>query len=199
MSLQLLRFGTKLDLFATTRVPPRLHVLHQRPQVHSVGVVPDDRSARSSLLSARVTAGIILVRYTLVLKSTEERLFRWKRSVVELVQTVHVLVREMSFRDVASVRLQVFVEAEPRSDVMCHVQECQFTHRHAHELVVSLDDEKQPGIKVKRGTVRVTAQRFGDSGVFVVQMLEYRRLRVVHSSGTDLAYTARAYALVSLQ
>ena len=51
LSVQLRRFGSELVFLASTHVPPRRHVLHQRPQVQSVGVVTADRSTRSSGLS----------------------------------------------------------------------------------------------------------------------------------------------------
>ena len=57
-------------------------------------------------------------------------------------KTVHVLVREMTFRDLASVRFQILVVAEPRGNVIGHVQEFQLIHGQAHERVVSFDDEK---------------------------------------------------------
>ena len=48
LTVQLCRLGSKVILFPSSRVPSRRHVLHERSQVQSVGIVPDDRSARSS-------------------------------------------------------------------------------------------------------------------------------------------------------
>ena len=48
LPVQLRQFGSELVLFASTLVPSRRHVFHQRPQVQSVGIVTDDRSTRSS-------------------------------------------------------------------------------------------------------------------------------------------------------
>ena len=36
----------ELPFLSTTRVPARRHVLHQRPQVQSIGIVPHNRSTR---------------------------------------------------------------------------------------------------------------------------------------------------------
>ena len=78
--------------------------------------------SRHAVLAPRLFATtVILVGNTFVLQSSEEGLFQWKRGVIELLQTVHVLVREISFHDLASVRFEVLVVAEPRCDVIGHV------------------------------------------------------------------------------
>ena len=68
-----------------------------------------------------VKTGVILVGNILVLYSTEECLFQWKSGVVEPLQTFHVLVREMIFRNLASIRFQILVVAEPRGYVIGHI------------------------------------------------------------------------------
>ena len=54
LSLQLRRFWPERILLPSSRVPSHRHVLHQRPQVQSVGIIPDYRSTRSSGLSVLV-------------------------------------------------------------------------------------------------------------------------------------------------
>ena len=54
LTVQLCRLGSKVILFPSSRVPSRRHVLHERPQVQSVGIVAGDRSTRTSGLSVLV-------------------------------------------------------------------------------------------------------------------------------------------------
>ena len=46
LSERLCLLRTELLFLSTTRVPSRRHVMHQRPQVLSVGFVPNNRSTR---------------------------------------------------------------------------------------------------------------------------------------------------------
>ena len=91
---------------------------------HVPVVVPDEKvSQRCHAIVALglLTTGVILVGNTFVLQSTEEGLFQWKRGIVESLQTVHVLVREMTFRHLTSVCFQILVVAEPSGYVVGHV------------------------------------------------------------------------------
>ena len=54
-------------------------------------------------------------------KVSQDGLFRWKSGVVEPLQSVHVLVRELTFRHLASVRFQILVVVEPGGYVVGHV------------------------------------------------------------------------------
>ena len=230
VSVQLGRVGSEVFLFTSSRVPSHRHVLHERPQVQRVGVVPDDRSKRSSGLSVLLlaylgvpflviaeknrgstanhvifdemmqifillvkqhtlfllrkvveqveqgqigfadtlfehvyatllvegklsvdglqkgdhihsvvpyekvsqsrhavvapcllTTGVILFGNTFFLHSPEEGLFWWKTIVVVTLQTVHVLLRKMTFRDLASVPVHILVVAKPRGYAIGHV------------------------------------------------------------------------------
>ena len=102
--------------YATLLVEGKLYVDGLQKGNHVPIVVPDEKVSQSChgiVAPGLLTTGVILVRNTFVLQSTEEGLFRWKCGIVESFQTVHVLVREMTFRDFASVRLQIFVVTEP--------------------------------------------------------------------------------------
>ena len=69
-------------------------------------VVPDEKVWQSRhviVAPGLLTTGVILVGNTFVLQSTEG-LFRWRCGVVEPLQMVHVLVREMTFRHLTTVR-----------------------------------------------------------------------------------------------
>ena len=79
-------------------------------------VVPDENASESRhivLAPGLMTTGVIIVGNTLILQSTVEGLFRWKSGVVEPLQTFNVLVREVTFRHLASVRFQILVVVEP--------------------------------------------------------------------------------------
>ena len=87
-------------------------------------VVPDEKVSQNRyavIATGHLTTDVFLVGNTLVLQSTEEGLFRWKSGVVESRQTIHVLLREMTFRHLATVRFQILLVAESRGYVIGHV------------------------------------------------------------------------------
>ena len=111
-------------VYATLLVEGKLSVDGLQKGNHVPIVVPDEKVSQNRhtvVAPGLLTTGVILFRNTFVLQSTEEGLFRWKSGVVEPFQKVHVLVREMTFRHLASVRFQIFVVAEPRGYVIGHV------------------------------------------------------------------------------
>ena len=111
-------------VYATLLVEGKLSVDGLQKGNHVPVVVPDEKVLQSRhgvVAPGLLTIGVILVGNTFVLQLTEEGLFRWKCGVVESLQTVHVLVREMTFRHLASVRLQILVVTEPGGYVINHV------------------------------------------------------------------------------
>ena len=68
--------------------------------------------------------------------------FLRKRSVVELFQTFHVFVREMSFRDLTPARFQILVVAEAWGNVIVHFKKFQLIRGLEHKRVVPSDEEK---------------------------------------------------------
>ena len=97
-------------VYATLLVEGKLSVNRLQKGNHIPIVVPDEKvpQSRHTVLAPRLLAsGVILIRNTLVLQSIEEGLFRCKSGVVEPLQTVHVLVREMTFPDLAYVRFHI--------------------------------------------------------------------------------------------
>ena len=86
--IKLRRLGTNLGIFASMRVPPRPHVLHQRSQAHSVGVVTDDRSTRLNVVDmAYVGDPILVVSMKDMGRSPKDRVFD------KLMQIFVLLVR----------------------------------------------------------------------------------------------------------
>ena len=134
-------------VYVTFLVEGKLYVNSLQKGNHIPIVVPDEKvsQSRRTFLKPRLLAtGVILVENTLVLQSTEEGLFRWKVGVVEPSQTLHVLEKEMTFRDPASVRFQILIVAETRGYVVGHVYEFQLILRQTLQRVVAVDDEKGP-------------------------------------------------------
>ena len=111
-------------VYSTLSIEGKLSVDGLKKGNHVPVVVPDEKVAQrrhAIVASGLLTTGVILVGNTFVLQATEEGLFRWKSGVVESLQTVHVLVREMAFRHLASVRFQILVVAEPGGYVVGNV------------------------------------------------------------------------------
>ena len=111
-------------VYATLLVEGKLSIDGLQKGNHVPIVVPDEKFSqgrRAVIAPGLLITGVILVGNTLVLQSTEEGLFRWKSGVVEPLQAVHVLVREIKFFHLASVCFQIFVVAELRGYVIGHV------------------------------------------------------------------------------
>ena len=111
-------------VYATLLIEGKLSIDGLQKGNHVPIVVPDEKVSQSShgvVAPGLLSTGVILVGNTFVLQLTEEGLFRWKCGVVEPLQTVHVLVREMTFRHLSSVRLQILVVTEPGGYVIGHV------------------------------------------------------------------------------
>ena len=109
---------------ATLLIEGKLSVDGLQKGNHVPIVVPDEKVLQSSHTveaPGLLTTGVILVGNTFVLQSTEEGLFRWKSGVVEPLQSVHVLVREITLCHLASVRFQILVVAETGGYVVGHV------------------------------------------------------------------------------
>ena len=111
-------------VYSTLLVEGKLSVDGLQKGNHVPIVVPDEKVVQSRhavTVPGLLTTGVILVGNTFLLQSTEEGLFWWKSGVVEPLQTVQVLLREMTFRHLASVRFQILVVAKPRGYVVGHV------------------------------------------------------------------------------
>ena len=129
-------------IYATLLVEGKQSVDGLQKGNHIPIVVPDEKVSQSRhtvLAPSLLATGVILVGNTLVLQSTEEGLFRWKSGAVEPLQAINVLVREMTFRHLASVRFQILLVAE-----------FQPIRRQTHERVVAFDDEKCPDTIVRK-------------------------------------------------
>ena len=100
------------NVYATLLVEGKLPVSGLEKGNHIPIVVQEEKVSQNHhvvLAPGLLTTGVILIGNTHILQSTEESLFRWKSSVVDPLQTVHVLVREKAFRHLASVRFQILV------------------------------------------------------------------------------------------
>ena len=134
-------------VYTTLLVKGKLSVDGLQKGNHVPIIVPDEKVSQirhAVVAPGLLTTGVILVGNTFVLQSTEEGLFRWKCGVVEPLKTVHVLVGEMTFRHLATVRLHILVVTEPGGYVIGHVKEFQLIRRKSHESVVAFDVEKRP-------------------------------------------------------